>query len=83
LASNRRAAGVGLSVPIRIAPAKNKDTSKLASIYKAPIIKGAKAGSMKARKIVPFSVFHSNMSGINPNLQSMSTNDASAAVPNF
>ena len=38
---------------------------------------------MKARKIVPFSVFHSNLSGINPNLQSMSTNDASAAVPNF
>ena len=70
LASNRRAAGVGLSVPIRIAPkdGKARDTNKLASIYKAPVVRGAKAGSLKARKIVPFSVFHSNVSGINPNL---------------
>lgn len=89
LAADRRAAGVGLSVPIRIAPkdGKARDTNKLASIYKAPVVRGAKAGSLKARKIVPFSyfknVFHSNQSGTNPNLQSMSTNDASAAVPNF
>ena len=79
LSSNARPA-VGLSVPIRIAPKTNKNSDKLAAIYKAPIIKGIKPGT---RKIVPFSVFHSNMSGINPNLQSYSTNDNSSGLPNF
>lgn len=82
LNSNRRETGV--SVPIKLGPndVKNRENNKLASIYKAPIIRGLRAASLKARKIVPFSVFHSNLSGMNPNLQSISTNDASA-TPNF
>ena len=82
ITSDTRRQGVGTSAPISLIPnnmisLRNKDNTKLAAIYKAPIIRDQVAKRNLNRKTAVSHLQNSNVSRINPNLQSMSTNDAS------